>query len=318
MIKYENLFYLDRDNDNFDIDSISLSFYRDNSQLSNSIKQFGIFRPILVRKTGKAWQVISGKGRLACAKEKKVPAMEILCNDFEAFVLYIYDNLDSGFNDVEISKIILRLHRDFKFSLREISNSYAHLLGLTTGIKVLKNYLEIIKLPEYILEYLAQGKININSALILLDFDEKDQNSLVKLNEKMEFNYNKQKEVFSLLWELTRANSTSIERFLERAEFKKILNQEKPALFADTFRKSLKQLKNPVLHKTESDFNKIIKEQKLNYPVIIKHSPNFEQEEISINFRFKNTANFQKAMQNLQNLYDNGSISRLLDIEKLK
>ncbi len=146
--------------------------FNDNSlnDLATSIKEQGVFQPILVRKSLVGYEIISGERRFRASKlagKKDIPA-----------IIYNYEEEQM----MEIA-LIENIQRE-DLTIIEEANSYAMLidkLGLTQAKLAQKigksrshitNILSLLKLPEDVIELLSKNKITMGHAKVLVSLDD--------------------------------------------------------------------------------------------------------------------------------------------------
>ncbi len=297
--------WLDKAQDIVDVESIPISFCRNRSALQQSVSKNGVFMPILVRRSSISasnWQIVSGQGRWQIDTKNKIPALEIECDEEEALLIYIQENLGRGFNIIEIAKIIERFHQKFDWTLNKISNVLANLLDLPLGIKVLQDYLAILKLPSSICENIVQDNLPLRVAIIFADFSSNEAIFLSKLCRKMRWNANKQREILTYLWEICQRDKTTIIEIIQKQELQEFLESENPAQYAELVRQKIFALKNPNLNQAQMKFTQSISKISWPVPVLIQPSSNFEQNQISFQFNIDTPENFQKVVAQLQDI----------------
>lgn len=297
-------FYLDKNCSQVDDTSIPISFQRDRTTLQNSIDMYGIFTPILVRKNpllSGGWQIISGQGRWQCSKIASIPSLEILCNDEEALLLFVQDNLLRGFNIIEISCIIQRLQNQLSWPLQKISQFATQYLGLSSGTKILQDHLALLTLPIEVQNILARDNTPLKTALLLTHFAHNEAIMLIHLSQIMRWNANKQREVFTLLWEICRRDQTNILEILQRPDIETFTQAENPSRFAEELRSHIQDIKNPCSSATQQEFQDLL--HSITWPtfVQIQPSPNFEQSKVHFEFDVTNLAQYQEIISKLEN-----------------
>ena len=310
-------FYLDKQRDAVAVDCHSLSF-RSWDRLQASIAEVGIITPLLVRRHSNKLEIICGKGRWYCAGEDTpIPARLIVCSDRQALDYYLHDNRDRGFNAIEIARIIHRLHTHRRMTLPEISCAYAQLLGLPSGTRMLIDYLKLLRLPELVQKQISAGTLSWRSAVVLTDFTVDEAIFLTDLAVIMRYNTNKQREVFTLLWELSRSNDTNVQGILARDEFRELWQGDHPAANASQLRQRLHHMKSPALAQTMACFERILAENTTDYPIAIRPTPAFEKPDIHLEFSCRSPDSFRQALTELYRLEKNGVISALLRLGDL-
>ncbi len=306
------LLKLSKKHDNVEDETISVSFGRSLDDLQKAIQTHGILSPILVRKAQNAWQIVSGQARWRCACQDFVPAIEISCDDKEALSIYIYENQIRGFNPVECAKIIYRLHYDLGFSLKEISDSYACLIGIPSGVKILKDYLSILDLSDIILKRIAQGKLPVKNAIMLFSFSREESIILMQWSDLLGWSGNKQRESFQWIWEICKKEGCSVSELLSKKEFQVFMEKEKPN--PELFRQELNRRKNPQLSSAQQAFEQILKDQNVSSVFSIKPSNSYEKNNIHLEWDCNSLEDFQKGLDILKKLQESKAIEKLFQI----
>lgn len=313
-ITIKQFFYLDRHEDVVDVESFTYSCYRDWHSLQDSIARFGILTPVLVRRNGSGWALISGKGRWLSSTQPKIPAMEMECSDRDTVDVYVQDNSGRGFNPVECARVLDCLHHKFGEPLDPLRIHYSPLLRLPDGLRIVEDHLAILRLPQAVLEKIARGLIPIRNALMLLDFNAAEAELLAQLSERLRWSVSAQKDIFTMLWELSRRASCEVAGLLENPCLQQALQPRKGVNNGEEFYRALKKLKMPRLLEAESAFQKVLTSLRSGYPVEITPSPYFEKEQLHVTFQVKDAASFTRALTALQKLQDTGAVEQLIKI----
>lgn len=136
------------------------------TELAETIKQHGLIQPIVVRKAGDRYQLISGERRTRASK---------LAN-CETIKAQIYENLDDktvaewalieniqrvDLNPVEIAKSYQQLIDDHGYTHEDLSK----IVGKSRS--AITNSLRLLKLPESVLLWISEGKISGGAARAL-------------------------------------------------------------------------------------------------------------------------------------------------------
>lgn len=152
-------------------------------QLANSIRNNGIFQPILVRKItqaivdgggdfgGKAgagylYEIIAGERRFRAAKLaelQEIPVIIIDADDRKSMEIGLIENIQrQDLNPIEEAEGYKRLAEEFSYTQEKIGDVVGKSRSFIT------NYLRMLLLPEVAKEYLKQGKITAGHAKALL------------------------------------------------------------------------------------------------------------------------------------------------------
>lgn len=144
-------------------------------QLVESLKQSGIIQPIVVRKTGKGYEIIAGERRWRAAQAgglRDVPIIIREAADREVAELSLVENIQrEELNAVEEAHAYQTLMDQFGLSQEEISSRVGK------DRSTIANTLRLLKLPEEIKTALIEKKITAGHARSLLTLSDADQQS---------------------------------------------------------------------------------------------------------------------------------------------
>ncbi len=149
--------------------------------LVESIKQNGILQPLLVQKSGDAYQLIAGHRRLHAAKMAGVQQVPVVIREARAsdnmLLLALIENLQrEDLNPIDEAKAYRELQRKFGFSTDEI----AERVGKSRP--AVANALRLLELVPEVKEMLIQGQISEGHARALLGLrDPQSQINTAKL-----------------------------------------------------------------------------------------------------------------------------------------
>ena len=124
-------------------------------ELSESIRQYGIIQPVIVRKieSGK-FEIIAGERRFRAAKIaglEFIPGVVRTFSDEKALSLSLIENIQrEDLNSIEESRALIRLQEEFKYSQQEVADaigksrsSVANLMRLATLEPAVQRQLEV-------------------------------------------------------------------------------------------------------------------------------------------------------------------------------
>ncbi len=138
--------------------------------LSSSIKERGIFQPIIVRpdpQIENRYEIIAGERRWRAAQMASLPEIPVLIHkvsDREALEIAIIENVQrSDLNAVEEALGYEQLSREYSYSQAEL----AHVIGKSRSH--VANMLRLLKLPEGVKSYIAEGKLTAGHARTLIN-----------------------------------------------------------------------------------------------------------------------------------------------------
>jgi ParB family chromosome partitioning protein len=141
-------------------------------ELAASVKAKGILQPILVRTVvgaADAYEIIAGERRWRAAQRAglhEVPVILLEINDKEALEIAIIENVQrSDLNPLEEALGYDSLIEQFDYAQADL----AKILGKSRSH--IANTLRLLKLPESVKRYLAEGKLTAGHARALLGAD---------------------------------------------------------------------------------------------------------------------------------------------------
>jgi len=131
--------------------------------LMRSIERFGILVPLLVRPSGKAYELISGHKRLLAARKlglREVPVVVRNATSWERVQLRLIDNLtQEGLTDLDTAEALEKL------LLEARPREYKELLELLDmRFPELRHLLRPLTLPEVLKDALALGLLSVREA----------------------------------------------------------------------------------------------------------------------------------------------------------
>lgn len=148
-------------------------------ELADTIKKHGLLQPIIVRKLGDRYQIISGERRTRATKLAGLPTIKA----------QVYENLDDktmaewalieniqrvDLNPVEIARSYQQLVDNHNYTHEDLSK----IVGKSRS--AITNALRLLKLPEQVLEWIEEGKIAGGAARALCSDKIQDAETLAR------------------------------------------------------------------------------------------------------------------------------------------
>lgn len=141
------------------------------AELATSIRRRGILQPLLVRPSGRRFEIVAGERRFRAAKRaglSEVPVIVRELSDQEALEIAIVENLQrEDLNPVDEARALEQL---LGFGLNQ--EKVARAVGKSRS--AVSNTLRLLKLSASALEALAAGRISAGHARAILAQDEAD------------------------------------------------------------------------------------------------------------------------------------------------
>lgn len=142
-------------------------------ELSSSIKQHGVFTPILVKKSIHGYDLIAGERRLRASKLaglSDIPAIVVEMEDQEMMEIALLENIQrEDLNGIEEAKAYEQLIHRLNYTQEQL----AHRVGKSR--EHITNTLRLLKLPEDVQEYVVQKQLSMGHVRALLGLKNEDQ-----------------------------------------------------------------------------------------------------------------------------------------------
>ena len=143
------------------------------NELAESIKENGVFQPIIVKKSIKGYDVIAGERRLRASKiagKKTIPAIIRQISDEKMAEIALLENLQrENLNALEEAKayksLIEKLNLTQEDLAKKVSKSRSHIT----------NMLGLLRLPGEVQDMITTGKLTMGHARALSKLEDKEE-----------------------------------------------------------------------------------------------------------------------------------------------
>ena len=152
-------------------------------ELAQSIREYGIIQPIIVRKIVSLdkYEIVAGERRFRASqivKLSKVPVIEIESSNVKSFEIAVLENVQrENLNSVEEAEAYNNLIEIYNYTQEELAEK----LGKTRS--AVSNKLRLLNLPEKVKQMVRDNKISYGQARTLLSF--KDTEYIEKISEEV-------------------------------------------------------------------------------------------------------------------------------------
>ncbi len=150
-------------------------------ELKESILEYGIIQPLIVRKSIKGYEIVVGERRFRAAKEAGltvVPAVVKELSDEKMMELALLENLQrEDLTPIEEAHAYANLMNELKVTQEELSKR----LGKSRSH--IANIVRLLSLPDRIITYINNGELSMGHGRALLGL--KDKEKLVPLVNKI-------------------------------------------------------------------------------------------------------------------------------------
>jgi len=147
-------------------------------ELSQSIKEYGILTPILVRKFGDKYQIVAGERRFRAAqlsKLKTVPVIIEAFNDNQMMEIALIENIQrEDLNVIEEARAFAGIQTSFKVTQEQLSKR----LGKSRSY--IANLLRLLSLPNNVQDMIAEDKLSMGHARTLIGLNNQEIEKLAK------------------------------------------------------------------------------------------------------------------------------------------
>ncbi len=142
-------------------------------ELSQSIRQHGVFTPVLVKKSVQGYDLIAGERRLRATRMaglQEIPAIIVEMSDQEMMEVALLENIQrEDLNVIEEAKAYQQMIR----SLNYTQDQLAHRIGKSR--EHITNTLRLLRLPEDVQEYAVRKELSMGHIRALLSLKNEDQ-----------------------------------------------------------------------------------------------------------------------------------------------
>ena len=141
-------------------------------ELSKSIKEHGIIQPIVVRKKGESYEIVAGERRWRAARKAEltqVPCLIRELTDEQNMLIAIIENMQrEELNPVEEAEGLNQMITTFGMTQEQVSKSVGK------SRPYIANSLRLLKLPEYIKNEMAEGRLSAAHGRTLITVESED------------------------------------------------------------------------------------------------------------------------------------------------
>jgi len=299
-------------------DRFRISYFFSLDKLQRSIQNTGLINPPVLIYRGDSPIILSGWRRILACRQLSIQSIPVfiaeISDDLEAFKIPVYENLSvKTYSPVEKAEIIAKL-KTFGESEQALLQQFLPLLDIPPTHIWMDFYLNVFELEPEVKEFLYTNHFHFSVIRVLVNFLAEVQKKLLPILSPM--GQNKQKELLSDLYEISRCQKIPVEQILKAPEITAIQSEEKLSLLkkADKTRLWLKSRRNPSLTVWRKAFEAILKELNIEQGIVISPAVFFEEEDISLNFSFKSRKEFIEKISQLKKLAGKKEFAGLFDL----
>jgi len=139
------------------------------NELAASVREKGIIQPLIVRRSGRGYELIAGERRLRAAVKaglKELPVVVREASDDEALQLALIENIQrEDLNPIEEASAYKRLQEEMNLSQEEIAQKVGK------SRPTVANSMRLLSLPKEVQREIARGKLPVGQARALLSLE---------------------------------------------------------------------------------------------------------------------------------------------------
>lgn len=142
-------------------------------ELADSIKEYGVLQPLLVKKTGDTYQIIAGERRWRAAKLAGLKEVPVIIREYDrqqSVEIALIENVQrADLNPIEEAFAYQLLMQEFGLKQEEIA------ARVSKNRATITNSIRLLKLAEPVQRFLIEGKISSGHARALLGIEDGEQ-----------------------------------------------------------------------------------------------------------------------------------------------
>ena len=150
-------------------------------ELAESIKEHGVFQPIIIKKSIKGYEIIAGERRVKASRlagKTKIPAIIRDFSDKDMMEIALLENLQrENLNAIEEANAYKKLQENLEITQEELAN---HLGKSRSHIT---NMLGLLTLPSEVKDLIVKNKISMGHARALSKIESKEE--IISLSKKI-------------------------------------------------------------------------------------------------------------------------------------
>lgn len=184
-------------------------------ELSESIKENGVFQPIIIRKSVNGYEIIAGERRFRAsklAKKKTIPAIIRDFDEAQMMEVAVLENLQrEDLTPLEEAQAYEMLQKNLGLTQAEVSKR------LGKSRPYIANYLRLLTLPQKTKRLLQRGELSMGQARTLLGL--KDKDSIDDLARKVVKNGITVRQLESLVAKLNEKENKPKKKAIKKSAF---------------------------------------------------------------------------------------------------
>ena len=293
----------------------------DISNLAASIASVGLLVSPILRKTDAGFVIVSGFRRIAACQALNQThvsgkVLSAASTRLDCVGMAVAENaLQRPLNLIERSRALSLLSPHFA-NLSELSQASVK-FGIPENPAMIRKLLPLCRLSQEIQAGILDGTLSVAMAHELERFDPETRDALAGLLLSLKMSLNKQREVLTMIEEISLREGGSMTGLLREPFLASILadQQRDRNMKTEQLREFLKKRRYPAIHAAEEKASTLIKALKFTEQMKLTPPKNLEGMEFSLMIRFRDASELKRLHQSLGDILDRPELDQLLSKE---
>jgi len=292
-----------------------ISYYFSLQRLMDSLRKIGLINPPLVTVRNGRFILVTGWKRVLACLQLSFASIPVevsgVDDDLQNFLIAVHENLATReFSLIEKAEIIGKL-KTLGVKKNEVIRNYLPLLDIPANSSFYELYLSLAGFEPELKEVIHKKDIPLSVLQIFSELKPEAQKLVLPI--LLPLGQNKQKEILEDLLEISRRENIGVENILQNEEILSIQGLEKlsPLQKADTIRSFLRKRRYPSFSRWKESFDSSLKKMRWPKEIALKHTPFFEDEDMSVTFSFKNKKEYEENVEKLKQMASKKEFSKL-------
>ena len=139
------------------------------NELADSIREHGVFTPVLVRKATSGYELIAGERRVKASQlagKDEIPAIVVDFNDEQMMEISLLENIQrEDLNAIEEANAYRQLMDKLGYTQEQLSQK------IGKSREYIANSLRLLKLPKFVQKLIEEGKLSMGQARPLITIE---------------------------------------------------------------------------------------------------------------------------------------------------
>ena len=301
--------------------TFQISTDRDVSSLAASIEAVGLLVSPVLMKVDSRCVIVSGFRRIAACRTLNRAAVSakilpVASTPLDCAGAAVAENaLQRPLNLIERSRAFSLLSPHFT-DISELSRQSVK-FGIPESAAMIRKLLPLCRLSHGIQAGILDGTISLAMAHELGRLDPEDRDAAAELLLTLRMSLNRQREVLTMIEEISRREGCSIAGLLRDPGLSSIVgdNDRERHVKTERLRNFLKKRRYPAIHAAGEKMENLIRALRLREQITLTPPKNLEGTEFSLSIRFRDAVELRSLYRSLGEMIERPELRRLLSKE---